>query len=243
MLISAAELISQSWNLYKSNVTKLSNILLYYALTSIVITFGLTTMTLKPALAIPAFILMCLAFIGLLYSFITITLACWNIINNQALNWNSLYTLSYKKLGPTILVGFVTGLIVLGGFILLIIPGFIFAIWYQFAYLIQITSDEKLTVSKALSESKSLVVGRFWRTWYLALAPSVIFGLIIGLIGGVIGAIIPGSTTDYTNLAGYAAENLASIILSAVTAPLIMFPLLLLIKSLKATPVPTVDKI
>ncbi|MCC6639499.1 hypothetical protein IT409_02990 [Candidatus Falkowbacteria bacterium] len=242
MIITVKQLISQSWNLYKTSIKQFIAPLSYLVLTSAIITFATTIAALKPALVIPALLLGCIAILALIYINLTIIMGCWNVLNSQSLNWNELYASSYKKLGRFIFIAFVSGLIVVGGMILLIIPGIIFAIWYQFAALNQLLSDEKLTVSQALANSKNLVVGRWWQTLWKTIAPQIVFGFFVGLLGGVVGGLIPGSAQDFTNLTAVALENLGSIIISAIATPLLAFPTLLLYKSLKENPVATVDK-
>jgi hypothetical protein len=52
------------------------------------------------------------------------------------------------------------GLIIIGGFILLIVPGLIFSVWYRYVPLVVV--DEGLTGMAALRRSKQLVANRFW---------------------------------------------------------------------------------
>lgn len=79
--------------------------------------------------------------------------------------------------------GFLGGLIVLGLFVL-IIPGFIWAVYYMFLpYVVSVTS---LSGKKALDYSKSLVQGRFWRTigyFFVIGFAAAIPSLIIALCG------------------------------------------------------------
>ncbi|GAI05360.1 unnamed protein product [marine sediment metagenome] len=60
------------------------------------------------------------------------------------------------------MVSLLTGLIVGLGFLLLIIPGIIFTIWFVFSTYTVICEDKK--GFKALSRSKELVKGYWWPT-------------------------------------------------------------------------------
>lgn len=63
-------------------------------------------------------------------------------------------------LGSSMWIGVLTGLAVFVGFFLLIIPGFIFAIWYSLATFVLI--DDNLKGTAALSKSKEYISGYFW---------------------------------------------------------------------------------
>ncbi|MDP3985317.1 MAG: hypothetical protein Q8P82_01005 [bacterium] len=92
------------------------------------------------------------------------------------------------------IVSFLQGIVVALGFILFIIPGIIFAVWFSFsryAMLIDGTSPG----SEALRHSKALVVGRFWSiVWrwfgtYLYFGSLILLGTIalLALLGAVLG--------------------------------------------------------
>lgn len=90
-------------------------------------------------------------------------------------------------------VSILSGLIVMAGFILLIVPGIIFALWYAFATYVLV--DEKLTGTAALKRSKQYAQGQlgaiFWRF------------LVVGGAGGVISVILNalGGSGQDTNIA------------------------------------------
>lgn len=67
-------------------------------------------------------------------------------------------------------------LIIVGGLLLLIVPGLVFGVWYAFAQLATILDDKRPV--EALSFSRTLTQGRFWQVaWYLVSGP--IFLLIV----------------------------------------------------------------
>lgn len=71
------------------------------------------------------------------------------------------YVRPAKEVTIRLLVTYVTvGLITSVGFLLLIIPGIIFAVRYMFAPIIAAIED---TTIKPIDESKRLVIGRFWK--------------------------------------------------------------------------------
>lgn len=76
------------------------------------------------------------------------------------------YRRGWHKILSYFWVYLLVGLIVFGGFLLLIIPGIIFAVWFSFAVFILIA--ENLKGVKALSKSKEYVKGHWWSVfWYL----------------------------------------------------------------------------
>ncbi len=61
---------------------------------------------------------------------------------------------------PLLLVGILAALAVVGGLILLIVPGIIFMVWFAFSTYTLILEDKHGV--EALKASKALVVGRWW---------------------------------------------------------------------------------
>jgi hypothetical protein len=93
------------------------------------------------------------------------------------------YRYGFKRIGSVLLVSVLVGLVVLGGFILLVIPGFIFLVMLGVSIPALIVENRRGT--DAMSRSWNLVKGHFWHAF------GVIFvaGLIAGVVSGIIGAI------------------------------------------------------
>ena len=85
-------------------------------------------------------------------------------------------------LGVWILVGLAT----LGGFILFIIPGFIFAVWFGFSVWAYVEAGKGSGVVNAMRESKRVVKGYFWPIVWR----NLIFGLVIGIGAIIVYAIL-----------------------------------------------------
>ena len=94
----------------------------------------------------------------------------------------SAYGVFWKYIGTSILYGF----IVLGGFILLIVPGIIWAIKYSFATLIVV--DTKSGPIAALKESGNITKGSKWKL----LGFGIVSGLIamLGYLALFVGALV-----------------------------------------------------
>lgn len=177
--------LTSSWSLYRRN----AKILLIYSLIVAVIPTAITILTRVLGITEKTngiFILLSLALtIGsaVLTTFFTIGLyrTTANILNNQdILAFGSQIKIGLKRFWPFIITNIVLGIIIAAGFILLIIPGIIFSIWYFAASYITATEDIKPLL--ALDESKKVVTGRWWQ----------VFGyfFVIGLVLGIIAAII-----------------------------------------------------
>jgi hypothetical protein len=93
------------------------------------------------------------------------------------------YRWGFRRFGSVILVSILVGLAVLGGLILLVIPGLIFGVMLSVAVPALIVENRRGT--DAMSRSWNLVKGHFWH----AVGVIVVAGLITGLIGGVLGSI------------------------------------------------------
>jgi hypothetical protein len=93
------------------------------------------------------------------------------------------YRYGFKRLGSVILVSLLVGLILLGGFILLIIPGIIFAVFLAVTIPALVVENKRGT--DALGRSWNLVKGAFWHV----LGTIVVAGIIAGLVSGIISAI------------------------------------------------------
>ena len=92
---------------------------------------------------------------------------------------------SHKYFWSYIFASILLGLIVFGGFILLIIPGFVWALTYGLAPILVI--DKKLSPPKALAMSRKLMTGQRLNLFVWGLA---MFGIhIVGMLCFVIGLI------------------------------------------------------
>ena len=93
------------------------------------------------------------------------------------------YRFGFKRLGSVILVSVLVGLAVVGGFILLIIPGIIFLVLFSVSVPVLIVENRR--GREAMRRSWNLAKGHFWH----AFGVIIVAGLIVGFISGIIGAI------------------------------------------------------
>lgn len=78
---------------------------------------------------------------------------------------------------PAILAIVLGALAIIGGFLLLIIPGVILALWFIFS-IEAVILDGRKSPKEALKASRELSRGRFWAVLWRLVAPWIVFGLI-----------------------------------------------------------------
>ncbi len=93
------------------------------------------------------------------------------------------YKWGFARFGSVLLISILVGLAVIGGFILLIIPGLIFLV--MFSVSIPALVVENLRGTEAMSRSWNLVKGFFWH----AVGVIIVAAIIGAVVGGIIGAI------------------------------------------------------
>lgn len=113
------------------------------------------------------------------------------ILSNEKLSFKAVFSSSLKKLLPLIALSIILFLIVGGGFVLLIIPGIVFLVWFFFSKFLLI--DQGLKIGKALSKSKQIIKGKFWSVFWNLLVFGVFtigVGLVLGFVPYGIGSVI-----------------------------------------------------
>lgn len=194
MLITASEIITKSVRLYRQNVYLfLKYMMVLFIPTSLI---GIVNFLLGPfftginnyGLGVPMvlyLIILILSFVVSLWiSVAFIRVVACKIKNEKEPEIRNNLQSALAILWPTILISLITSLIVISGFILLIIPGLIFSVWFAFAYYAVIIDNKKPVES--LKESKTLTLNRWWAVVWRLIVPTFIFGLIILVIGGII---------------------------------------------------------
>ena len=140
---------------------------------------------------------------------------------------------------PVILVSILTSLIIFGGCLLFIIPAIIFYIWIKFAKLAVIL--EQANPLTALKISKNLVKERWWKVCWRLLAPAVVFTLMLFFVQWLI--VMPIEVIlnnfNFNNIALtiiLIIYTLLAACISILFLPLYNTALIILYKNLKATP-------
>jgi len=109
--------------------------------------------------------------------------AVLEILGNGSREVKEVVAYGWKNLWMFFLLSLVIFLILLGGYILIVIPGIIFTIWFYFSGTFFV--DKGLGVKASLSKSRELIKGKFWQVFGRA----IIFGIFSILVGAIISAI------------------------------------------------------
>ncbi len=133
-------------------------------------------------------------FIAALFSLFALVVNFWIQITffyaikekDLAVNAKNLLMFSWDKIYSSSWVTFLVAIMLIGGFILFIVPGVIFSIWFSLALYVFVFEDIK--GMPALYASKELVKGYWWPLF----ARFFVFGLITAIIGivPVIGGVL-----------------------------------------------------
>ena len=243
MLIGPLEIIKESWNLYVQNWRKFTTylILLFFSTTLItLISAGVVYMD-KLSIISPLYDgLMMLAIIiasGIFSLWVYISLLqvmrlCYE--KKPVPYWKETLQKSSHLIWPAIIITIIVILIVIGGVILFIIPGIIFAVWYAFAYY-EVVFENK-TGMEALRASKLLIAGRWGGILWRLFVPGLAFGILIGLISNILNKITYYALSTL-ELHFLLVSSLVSSVVSIIFTPLTIGAVLLLYLSAVKNPV------
>lgn len=243
MLTPSMDLIKQSLVLYKSHWRKFLPYLILLALASFVlqaITGGTLFMDAfwKQSVIITSIVVLVVLVASTLFSLwvgIALTKFTDQLLKNQNKDdWKTMLKSTSHLILPVIGAGILTFLIVLGGSILLIIPGILFAFWYIFVNYEVIIGEKD--IMDALRGSKQLVYGRwfsiFWRV--------IILGIVAFLFSFVINMVIVGLMSfmpSQQTLVYFLLMNLLLIIGSSIVTPFAVLYMIQLYQNAINTPV------
>jgi len=178
-LLGIGDLLKISWSIIKNNITTLLGIVALY----LVVATGIECLpAIFKAFTVPVTIAISLI------TGIGLTFAINNILEGSPVGIKESYKTGFKKFFPYCWVISLIFLAVVGGFLLLIIPGIIFAVRFSlagYAYIIEGTRS-----TKALKRSKQLVKGNWWYVLGAPLICGIIYGICIYVPIGVLFAIL-----------------------------------------------------
>lgn len=240
MLKTATEVIVDSWDLYAKNWRKfLPFMIMLFLPTLILSALGTITLYLEmylPSSSLASNIVIMLVFaaslVFALWSSIALAKTMYDSILAKTTPWKETFSSSSNLIWPVIYASFLVSLIVLGGTLLFIIPGIIFAVWYSFAFYNVIF--ENVGGFNALRASKSLVVGRWWSIAWRLVAAGIVFGVLNSVLAYVLTVLM--KLIPLPTFIQSASVNVLSALASAVTAPLSAGATLILYKSAKENP-------
>ncbi|MEK7620294.1 MAG: hypothetical protein AAB413_03595 [Patescibacteria group bacterium] len=123
-----------------------------------------------------------------LWIFVCLMRATALLLSNKPIDHDVLSTQALRRIQPVLAVVFLQALIVLGGTLLLIIPGIIFWVWYSLAQTAAGLDDKRPVES--LTFSRALVQGRFTQVLWRLIAGPIVIGLLYAFVSGAILVIL-----------------------------------------------------
>lgn len=175
--ISAGALLKKSWQIYKARAIIFIALAVLPSLVSLL--FYLLEDSSLYAGALYALFLI-LAVVAFIISFwMQIAIIYMVKERERKISVKEALSKAWRKILSYIWVSILSSLAVLGGLILLIIPGIIFAVWFSLSSCVLVAEDLKGT--EALKRSKQLVKGRFKSVLWRLLIVGV-FTVVISLI-------------------------------------------------------------
>lgn len=240
MLKTATELVVDSWDLYHKNWRKfLPFMILLFLPTLILSALGTISLYLSvylPSSSLASNILILLVFAASIVFAIWVTAALtktmFDCLTAKPTQWKEVFYNSSTLIWPVIFASFLVALIVLGGTLLLIIPGIIFAVWYSFTTYAVILEGAR--GFDALRASKSLVVDRWWAIAWRLVVAAVVFGFLNSALAYVLTFLI--KILPLPMFIQSASINVLSSLASAIVAPLSAAATLILYQSAKQNP-------
>lgn len=197
MLKTATEIVKDSWSLYTRSFKKIWVYLLLLLIPTLALS-AIGTLSLYLSVYLPSsnlpgeiitFVVFAASFVFTLWVSISFSFALRDLIlGREPANWRNNFSASSGLIWPIIYTSILVTLIVTGGTLLLVIPGLIFLVWYNFTFY-SVLFEGKKGVS-ALRASKALVVGRWWHMAWRILAPWILFGVIAGIISYVLSFLL-----------------------------------------------------
>ena len=184
MLKSPSEIIRGGWELYAKNWRKFMPFLILLVLPSLLLPIlGVLGLYLEVYIPKTSFvsnlIIMAVYAAGMLFAFwisIALARAVAMAAGNQPFDWKNVFSTSSDLIWPVLWTTVIVILIVFGGSLLLVVPGLIFAVWYNFTFYTVIFENKR--GMNALRASKDMVAGRWWAILWRWLAQGLVFGIL-----------------------------------------------------------------
>jgi hypothetical protein len=165
------ELFSFSWHFYRRNIRRIVQVMAATA-GAVIVLFGIVLVPLgvspfaiddsffAPSLSEGLSALFIVVVLGAIFIFLWGESSLIVLLEKEDLSFRELLAHALKFIAGFVWVSFITGVIVVLGFILLIIPGLIFFVWFNLSYLIYFFEHRR--GFEAVKQSRAYVRGYFW---------------------------------------------------------------------------------
>lgn len=223
-LPGAIAILSEAWSVYKKRMKTFLGIMLIPSVAMILLSIPWIAVSLLGISSITELFLGLFSFWIILLILVGIILQLWGYLaliyaikdSQENIGIKESYRRSRSQITSYLWIFTLSGLIVLGGFFLLIVPGIIFAVWFSFAVFLLI--DENLRGMDALLKSREYIRGKwgsvFWRLLFMGIIFLTICFILMIIFHSLSGILTP--------------------ILSFLLSPLIMTYYFLVYKKVKA---------
>lgn len=179
-LIKGSELIKSTFSSYKNNFSRFLPFLSIIFLSQI-ISFVLPLLF----LSLNTNLLFLLSVVSTIFVYLLMTVLTVAIIriaaevpNTESFKNNIRYSL--RLFFPALIANICMNVVVILGFLLFIIPGILFSVWFIFT-LYGVAIDNKKPI-EALRWSRQLIRGRWWATLWRLLVPTLFYGIIFSIL-------------------------------------------------------------
>mgnify|MGYP001570115809 CR=1 FL=1 len=215
---SPFEHISKSVRLYKANASTFLGYSSWLLLTfTAFVLLGFFPIT--PSVRFVAFALSVVEVFVSLWVIISLSICARAFLSNQTNEIKNIAKVAKSLMQPVLTVALLQILMLIGGFLLLVIPAFLFAVWFCFAQFAVIFEGKR--GMDALQASKDMVKGKFWKTFLtvfggtfiLFLTYSVILSVLMSLIAFAQGVDLIDMLTGTLPLWIQVLESIGEIIL------------------------------
>ncbi|MHC4744366.1 MAG: YciC family protein [Planctomycetota bacterium] len=136
---------------------------------------------------------------------------------NNVIGVGEAYRYVWPRLMRLILAGFLVSLVVGIGFLLLVVPGIIFALWFSLTVPTIIVED--LGITEAMGRSKRLVAGNLGKVMvvgFLVLLIATVINMAFGFFGGA----IVGPLARQSYALAFFVTNLLNVAAAIIAAPI-----------------------
>jgi hypothetical protein len=184
--INISEIIGLSWKTLKDNAKFLIGVALVISIIQnipSILNYAVNQYTKdETSLALINLFGKIICLILVFFLFIGLTQVILKIIDKKSFELKNIWPTDTKMIGNIISAGFMAGLLSFVGFILLIIPGIIWAIKYSFTTYLAI---DGYSSSKAIKGSGLITQGYKWKLFWLYCVVFLII-IVISILGGLL---------------------------------------------------------
>ena len=131
-----------------------------------------------------------------LFTTVSAIIALGKVTENGELSVKKTFRSAWKFYWMFLLLSAVLTLVYLFGFVLLIIPGLLFVVWFAFSRFLMI--EKKLGVTQSLLKSRQLVKGIYWKI----LGRLIVFGAFTMVVQIILSVVPYGAGSVISSLCG-----------------------------------------